>query len=235
VNQQSFQFKAIGQIHSCYKEKFAIPRQAGLVKTAMASIELYPPYNHPDSLKGIDEISHLWISFIFHEHLNYDFKNLVNPPRLNGEKKGVYATRSPFRPNPLGLSVVKLERIRLENDTPYLEISGGDFLDKTPVVDIKPYIQYADIIKEAYDPYSLIKLPQFKISFTDNALLAIEKIKPSIPSIKEFILELLAQDPRPIYTRKIKSHYSAKLYDYDLTWNIEGEDILVLDLLTIKD
>ncbi|MBF0263926.1 MAG: tRNA (N6-threonylcarbamoyladenosine(37)-N6)-methyltransferase TrmO [Gammaproteobacteria bacterium] len=232
---ESFKFNTIGIVHSCFKEKFTIPRQSGLVTSATATIELLAPYNHLDTVKGLEQVSHLWISFIFHQHLNKTFKNRVSPPRLNGEKKGVYATRSPFRPNPLGLSVVKLEKIKMDNEGILLEVSGGDFLDKTPIVDIKPYISYADKIEDAIDPFSEIYMPQFEISFSDRVLLKIDKIERTIPNIKIFIEQLLTQDPRPNYTKKIKSEYRAKIYDYDLIWHIDGQNILVLDLLAVKD
>lgn len=233
MNPDYFQFKAIGIIHSCYKEKFSIPRQSGLVPSAEATLELFTPYNHPETLNGLEEISHLWISFIFHQHIHHSFKNQVNPPRLNGKKKGVYATRSPFRPNPLGLSVVELKSINIEADKVSLSIKGGDFLDQTPVIDIKPYIQYSDALSNTREPYSAIKKPEFEISFSEIALKKVKIAEKETPLIKQVIVELLSEDPRPVYTKKIKSEYHVRIYDYDLSWHIEQNQVLVVDLKKI--
>ncbi|MCK5844265.1 MAG: tRNA (N6-threonylcarbamoyladenosine(37)-N6)-methyltransferase TrmO, partial [Victivallales bacterium] len=126
----------IGIIHSCFKEKFGIPRQSRLIQSATATLELIAPYNVEEALRGIEEFSHLWIVFAFHESVCEKFQPTVRPPRLGGNTRvGVFATRAPFRPNPIGLSVVELKGV---NKTT-LELAGGDFLDGTPVLDIKPY------------------------------------------------------------------------------------------------
>jgi tRNA-Thr(GGU) m(6)t(6)A37 methyltransferase TsaA len=141
-----FSLSPIGTIHSCYGEKFGIPRQPGLVKSATATLELLPPYNSPDALRGLDGFSHLWVIFLFHQSTRNQWKATVRPPRLGGnERVGVFASRSNFRPNPIGLSVVEL----LTVEGTQLHLGGGDFLDGTPVLDIKPYLPYADCIPSA--------------------------------------------------------------------------------------
>lgn len=228
----SFHFHQIGIIHSCYKEKFAIPRQPGLVKHATASIELLAPYNHPDSLNGLEDFSHIWVSFIFHENIGKAFKHQVKPPRLNGVKKGVYATRSPYRPNPLGLSVVELKSIEINEKGCYLHLSGGDFLDQTPVIDIKPYIAYSDRIDKTQESYlpSLAEA-DFKVILSEVAEQKIQAIELRYPEIRLFIQELLSQDPRPYYTKKIKKAYSARVYDYDLHWVMDDNEVRVVDIM----
>lgn len=228
----NFTFEAIGIVHSCYKEKFAIPRQAGLVSSATAYIEFFKPYNHPDMFKGLEGFSHIWLSFVFDQHLNKGFNNLVSPPMLNGtEQFGVFATRSPYRPNPIGLSVVKLEQIQFREDSIFLHIKGADILDKTPILDIKPYIQYADSIENTDNGFtSNIKENEFTIYFSAHVDTQIIKAKKHIPDIRQFIEQLLSQDPRPHYNKSFKTHYCTKVYQYDLHWKINSKDIEVLSL-----
>ncbi|WP_040095556.1 tRNA (N6-threonylcarbamoyladenosine(37)-N6)-methyltransferase TrmO, partial [Aeromonas australiensis] len=145
-----FEIDTLGIIRSPYKEKFAIPRQPGLVKSARARLELLPPYDQPDVLRGIEQFSHLWLSFVFHQTMAQGWHPTVRPPRLGGnERVGVFATRSTFRPNPLGLSVVELHGVGRERGKLWLELGAVDLLDGTPIVDIKPYVPYADSLPDA--------------------------------------------------------------------------------------
>src|SRR5690554_2357523 len=140
---------SIGYIESPYRQKFAIPRQPGLVKSARGAIRLENEFAHPDCTRGLEEFSHLWVQFIFHETQAQGWKPLVRPPRLGGnEKRGVFATRSTFRPNAIGLSVVELVEVQL-SPKPKLIVRGLDLLDGTPIIDIKPYLPYADAIPNA--------------------------------------------------------------------------------------
>jgi len=236
VKTQSFTFEMVAIIHSCYKEKFAIPRQSNLVANAQAEIELLPPYDHENMLKGLDGFSHIWISFVFHQHINKGFNQLVSPPRLQGsEKFGVYATRSPYRPNPIGLSVVKLEQIISRDKQLFLLVSGGDFLDQTPVIDIKPYIEYADSLQDTKKGWVKgIAAPDFEISFSDKALQQILQAEKNIPDMSQFIMQLLKQDPRPHYTKSFKNDYFCKVYQYDLHWQINKNMIIVKSLDFLK-
>src|SRR5690554_7581282 len=146
----SWSLETLGRIHSCYQEKFAVPRQPGLAPSAFATLELLPPYNQAALVEGLETFSHLWISFIFHQNLEQGWKPKVRPPRLGGNKKvGVFASRSTFRPNGLGLSVVELVDINHTKQETRIEIAGLDLLHGTPIVDIKPYIPYADALTNA--------------------------------------------------------------------------------------
>ncbi len=228
----SFTFQTIAIIHSCYKQKFAIPRQSGLVTEAQAQIELIPPYNHPDMLKGLEGFSHIWLTFVFDKHHDKGYKNLVSPPRLNGaDEYGVFATRSPYRPNPIGLSVVELVGIESQQESIFLNIKGADLLDKTPIIDIKPYIDYADSIKDTRSGFTTqLQGNNFNIQFSHLAEADVLSAQKSQPNIRRFILQLLSQDPRPHYTTSIKSHYCTKIYNYDLHWDINGKEIEVTSL-----
>ena len=143
-NPNRYSLDQVGVIHSCFKEKFATPRQPGLVTAALAQVELIEPFNQIDTVDGLEGFSHIWLSFIFHQTLGQGWKPKVRPPRLGGNKKlGVFATRSTFRPNPLGLSLVKLESIDTSKGV-ILHVSGADLIDQTPIVDIKPYLPWVE-------------------------------------------------------------------------------------------
>jgi tRNA-Thr(GGU) m(6)t(6)A37 methyltransferase TsaA len=145
-----FEFTAVGVIESPYKQKFAIPRQPGLIAEARGHLVLSPPFADDAIVRGIDSFSHLWLVFVFHETADKGWSPLVRPPRLGGnEKKGVFATRATFRPNPIGLSVVKLDGVERRGEQLVLKLSGIDLLDGTPVLDIKPYLPYADALPNA--------------------------------------------------------------------------------------
>ena len=170
VNNQ-WTVEPIGYISTPYKEKFAIPRQPGLVSSAMGCITLTSQENQQQMIRGLDKFSHLWLLFIFHQTEQQGWKPLVRPPRLGGnEKVGVLATRSTFRPNAIGMSVVKLEQItRVENKV-NIWVSGVDLLDHTPIVDIKPYIPYSDAVPDASASFAQ-SAPEdtLAVSFTDKA------------------------------------------------------------------
>ncbi|SFC39686.1 tRNA-Thr(GGU) m(6)t(6)A37 methyltransferase TsaA [Marinospirillum celere] len=196
----TFQLDNLGLIHSCYQEKFAVPRQPGLAPSAWATLELLPPYNQPETVEGLEAFSHLWLTFVFHENLEKGWKPRVRPPRLGGNlKQGVFATRSTFRPNGLGLSVVKLEGIDLSEGVK-LKLSGIDLVDGTPVVDIKPYLPWADslpLAEAAWAPEPPQLLP---VTFSLEADQQLND-HPEGTQLKQLISEVLAQDPRPAYQR----------------------------------
>lgn len=224
-------FEEIGYIDSCFKEKFGIPRQPGLVKEAKATLHLLPPYSQPEAVKGLDAYSHIWVQFIFHKSIPKLFKATVRPPKMGGNKRlGVFATRSNFRPNPIGLSVVKLEKIEIVNNQAVLHLKGGDFLDGTPVIDIKPYLPYSDIIEEASDGYGCIETPQVEVTFSEQATSEIVDAQQSYPNIREFIVELLKNDPRPGYQNDPDRVYGCNIYNYNLQWRQEGSQLTVISL-----
>ena len=222
----------IGIIHSCYKDKFAIPRQARLVTAATASIELYPPFNEIEAVRGLEDFSHLWISFIFHRHLGKGWSSTVSPPRLNGKQRfGVFATRASFRPNPIGLSLVEIDRIEQKGAQLFIHIKGADLLDKTPVIDIKPYVPYSDSIADARGGFTdQIKEQLFDVVFSSTADKECEQASQKYPHIRLFIQQLLAIDHRPYYFKNIDKSYATRVYEYNLTWRIHGQQVEVISL-----
>jgi len=232
----SFSFNPIGYVESCFKQKFGIPRQPGLVPSARGRLILLPEYSHPDIIRGLSAYSHIWIIFVFHQSIQEKFKNTVRPPRLGGnERMGVFATRSNFRPNPIGQSVVMLEKVDMENDRIVLSLSGIDILDKTPVLDIKPYITYSDYVEKASAGFAF-KAPekQFTVSFSAMAENCLQQLmSKDSKHLKTLITEVLSYDPRPAYETNKENHkiYSMQLYDYDVKWRVEGEEAMVEEIV----
>lgn len=222
-----FILNPIGTIHSCYGEKFGIPRQPGLVASATATLELLPPCDTPDALRGLDGFSHLWIVFLFHQTAHNPWKATVRPPRLGGnERVGVFASRSNFRPNPIGLSVVELLGI----DGTRLHLGGGDFLDGTPVLDIKPYIPYADSIPSANAAFAdNAPQPVNRVEFSPEAERAIEILENvQRPALRQLIADMLAYDPRPAYQSNDPDRlFGTSLFDLDVRWKQSGRTITV--------
>lgn len=218
----NFTFPAVGIVHSCFKEKFGIPRQPGLVTLSRASIELFPPYDDPSALAGLEHTSHLWVQFVFHANRRTDWKPKVKAPRLGGNKTlGVFATRSPIRPAPIGLSAVKLEGIETRHGKVLLHLSGVDLLDGTPVLDIKPYIPYADAIPHAHNGFA--PSPPAPIPVTIPAALleicAQYQARTGI-ALADLIQQILQQDPRPSYQApEPHRQYGMKLLDMDVRWH----------------
>ena len=230
MNPLQYTFNPIGTIHSCYREKFGIPRQSGLVKSATTTLELLPPYNISDALRRIGEFSHLWIIFIFHRSEHNSNKITARPPRLGGnERVGVFASRSPFRPNPIGLSVVEL----LEVDGIRLKLAGGDFLDGTPVLDIKPYIPYADSIPNANGAYAT-QPPEAhnQVRFSPKAAQLIQTLEnDSRPALRQLICDMLAFNPRPAYqTDDPDRIFGTRLFDLEIQWRQSNSNILVVEI-----
>lgn len=228
-----YNFNSIGTIHSCYKEKFGIPRQPALVNS-LATIEIDSTYSNKEAFRELETFSHIWVVFVFHEIKNMNWKATVRPPRLGGNQRiGVFASRSMFRPNPIGLSVVELKSIEQVNNKIILTIVGGDFLDLTPVLDIKPYISYADSVDTSLSGYAAEKPAiKFNVDFSDKARKVIESAKNKYPQLNDIVVEVLQLDPRPAYQGKnsLNKEFSIKLYDFDVNWEIEGENILVTSL-----
>jgi tRNA-Thr(GGU) m(6)t(6)A37 methyltransferase TsaA len=230
----STQIQAVAICHSPYKQKFGIPRQPGLVQ-AKGYIELAPEVNHLDAVRGIDQYSHLWLLFCFHENLSQGWKTTVRPPRLGGnEKLGVFATRSTFRPNGIGQSVVRLHGVVQRNGKVCLEISGMDLLDGTPIIDIKPYIPFSDAIIDAkagmaQDAPELIKVYFSALAESQIQTLCLED---AYADLSELIIGVLSQDPRPAY-KKAKQDpklYQVALYDVDIFWHLVNGSIEVIEI-----
>ena len=220
-----FDIDTLGIIRSPYKEKFAIPRQPGLVASARARLELLPPYDQPDVLRGIEQFSHLWISFVFHQTMAQGWHPTVRPPRLGGnERVGVFATRSTFRPNPLGLSVVELHGVGRARGKLWLELGAVDLLDGTPIVDIKPYIPYADSHPEARGGFAPDAPSPMAVEFSPEAELAIQRAQHHYPELRAFIAEVLAQDPRHAYRKQSddEREYGVHLHEFNVRWLVKN-------------
>jgi tRNA-Thr(GGU) m(6)t(6)A37 methyltransferase TsaA len=229
------EIKPIGVVHSCFKEKFGAPRQAGLVESATAQIEVIPPYNKPEAFEGLEQFSHIWVLFCFHQNLRQEWRPKVRPPRLGGNQKmGVFATRSSFRPNAIGMSAVKLERITSTNDKLLIHISGQDFIDQTPIIDIKPYIRYADAIPEAQSGFADTP-PQALLSVQfDQSCLPI--LNTQEKHLKKTIENILALDPRPAYRKETEAEriYGMKIENFDVKFRVKGKQAVVTEIIETK-
>ncbi len=222
-------FQPIGIIHSPYGEKFSVPRQPNLVSQGKGILRLLPPYNTPDSVRGLDQFSHLWLLFQFHQIKQNKVQTMVRPPRLGGnERVGVFASRSTHRPNPIGLSKVKLEKIEYKNNEVLLYLGSIDLIDSTPIFDIKPYIAYADSEVNAKSGFAQQK-PNKKllVTFTkevEQAVISCQKFaKYHIDDPITFIQEVIAQDPRPAYQQgKLTERvYGMLLAECNIRWKID--------------
>lgn len=224
---QQFTLNAIGVVRSPFKEKFTTPRQPGLTDTP-AIIELYAPYAMPGAVKGLDEFSHLWITFVFHAVQARTWKPLVRPPRLGGnDTRGVFATRSTHRPNPIGLSVVALENIDIDEGV-RLHVRGVDLLDGTPVLDIKPYLPYADRIDNAHGGFAQKQPPRMAVSWLLAARLAAEKISPEFCTLVE---DVLAYDPRPAYQDESERIYGVRLGGANVRFRVSPRGAEITEVL----
>lgn len=227
-NQQPIQFQPIGIIHSCFKEKFATPRQPGLVPAATAQVEMLAPYNVADAFEGLADFSHIWLNFAFHQTAQQGWKPKVRPPRLGGNAKlGVFATRSTFRPNPLGLSLVKLEAIDTSKGV-ILHVSGADLIDQTPILDIKPYLPWVESIPNAKSGFAgddqVLRLP---IEYSEQA----QHVLKQRPELIALIEQVLLHDPRPAYQRDPERIYGCQLEDINLRWQVGIQHINVVEII----
>lgn len=231
-----YSIEPIGVVHSCYREKFGIPRQPGLVDAAKAVVELYPEYAPKESVQGLEDCSHIWIIFLFHKTADQGWKPQVRPPRLGGNvKRGLYATRSMFRPNPIGQSLVKLDSVEV-GKVVKLNVSGIDLLDKTPVIDIKPYIPYAENISDASaGEFQQAPMSRISVSFADNALSQLEPFTKKHPELKLLIEQVLAQDPRPAYHNEEGRQYGVRLHDLNICWVVDSEGFCVTSIEKVLD
>lgn len=211
----TFEFQAIGFIQSCYKEKFGIPRQPGLAPAAKGQLKLVAPFNHPDAVRGLEKSSHIWLQFVFHQCLRDNWKPTVRPPRLGGnERIGVFATRATFRPNPIGLSVVKLEKIEINGQDVVLHLSGLDLVEGTPILDIKPYIPYVDQVSEAENTLASESPEILPVIWSESAQQQLINYEGQFGSFKTLVDQVLQQDPRPAYR---KSQSEEKIYGIQLS------------------
>lgn len=217
----------IAHMRSDFPTKFGIPRQSGLVSELRSTIVFTPAYRNPDALRGLEGFSHLWIIWQFSEAVRSDWSPTVRPPRLGGNTRlGVFATRSPFRPNALGLSCVKLEAVRQDDALgTVIDVSGADLMDGTPIFDIKPYIPYADCHPEALGGFT---------SQADEYLLTVDfppALLERLPNDKqEAAIRVLTHDPRPSYQRKPNRVYGVAFAGFDIRFTVQDTLLTVTDV-----
>ncbi|MCJ0974509.1 tRNA (N6-threonylcarbamoyladenosine(37)-N6)-methyltransferase TrmO [Pseudomonas sp. PS1] len=226
-----YRVSPIGFVRSCFKEKFAIPRQPHLAPAARGVLELVAPFDQAVALEGLEQVSHVWLLFLFHEALEAQPRLRVRPPRLGGNRMvGVFATRSTHRPNGIGQSVVRLEGV----EPGRLRLSGIDLLDGTPVLDIKPYVPYADAIAEARNELAAEAPGAIAVQWTENALAQARQQAGRLSEpLVELIEQCLAQDPRPAYqVPPPERRYGTRLWDVDVRWHYPAPDrIRVLEVV----
>jgi tRNA-Thr(GGU) m(6)t(6)A37 methyltransferase TsaA len=229
----SYTFEPIGVIRSPYKEKFGIPRQSSLVRAARSQLELLPPYNQRDAVRGLEGFSHIWIEFVFHQTAHRGWTPLVRPPRLGGNAKvGVFASRSSHRPNPIGLSLVELAGIDLSQGV-CLNLIGADLLDGTPVLDIKPYIPFIEARPQAVSGFVDGPPPELTVDWSPQARRQLLALNGNTPDLAALIDQVLAQDPRPAYQDDPLRCYGVKLHALDVRFKVVDGVARVLEINAI--
>lgn len=223
----SITIEPIADIYTDFPEKFGIPRQSGLAESLVSKIVLRPGFNSPDAVRGIEDFSHIWIIWHFSENSGDNWSPTVRPPRLGGNKRmGVFATRSPFRPNNLGLSSVRLLRVEYdENLGPVLYVSGVDLMDKTPIFDIKPYLPFTDSHADAVFGFAQRHLDD------DAELVYDEDLLNILPESKRRgLLDVLRGRPAPSYHTDKDRVYKMSFAGFDISFSMDEEKVFLLDI-----
>lgn len=233
----NYSLEPIATLHSPFKEKFATPRQPGLTPSVCAKIIFNPDFATPEAVRGLEGFSHLWLIFLFHQNWQKGWKPTVRPPRLGGNQRiGVYASRSPFRPNPLGLSTVKLLSIESKEGEVSLQVQGADLVDGTPILDIKPYVPYGDSIPEATGGFAE-EAPKatLQVEFSPRAKKQMAQYQKDSPELETMLLETLRLDPRPAYRHnKEDSQEYGFLFDrYNIRWTVQDRQLTVLEIQAV--
>lgn len=226
------ELKIIAKIHTEFRDKFGIPRQSGLVPSLRGEIVFEPPYRSMDAVRGLEEFSHIWLLWEFSKAKRGNDSLTVTPPRLGGKvKKGVFATRAPYRPNSIGLSSVKLEEIYYdEKKGPILVVAGADLLDGTPIYDIKPYLPYTDSHPDAKGGFAdAHKEDGIKVLFPSEYQ---EKMPENL---REKAMDVLRQDPRAAYNKKPDYVYGMSFAGYDIRFTISEDTLVVQDVINLSD
>ncbi|AUX92478.1 tRNA (N6-threonylcarbamoyladenosine(37)-N6)-methyltransferase TrmO [Mixta gaviniae] len=230
-----FTFEQIGVIRSPWKEKFAVPRQPGLIEDGGGELHLLPPYNQQEAVRGLEAFSHLWLLFVFHQTMAGGWRPTVRPPRLGGNARmGVFATRSTFRPNPIGMSLVELKGVRCHKGQVALELGSLDLVDGTPIVDIKPYLPFAEALPQARAGFAQSAPPAaMPVRFSALAQQQLADHQQRYPQLARFIAQVLAQDPRPAYRKgeEPDREYAVWLLDFNVRWRVtaQGTEVVALD------
>ena len=223
----------VAVVHSPFREKFGIPRQPGLIKDVPAQVVLLPPFNRTEAVRGLEDFSHLWLIFQFHACAAFDGSMTVRPPRLGGNQRlGVFATRGTHRPNPIGMSVVTLERIDCDAGIT-LHIRGGDLLDGTPVYDIKPYLYYADAVLEAKSSFAhLAPEIELQVEMSNELRERCMVLEKERAGLFDLIRQVIGHDPRPAFKKgDEKRIYGVKLYDLDVRFTVKDGVATVIEIV----
>lgn len=218
--------KIIAHIKNDFTSKFGIPRQSGLVPEMMSQIIFEPEFRNPDAIRGLEDFSHLWLIWNFSQSKPTESLT-VRPPRLGGNKRmGVFATRSPFRPNPIGLSCVKIEKIEIDADLgPVISVLSADLMDGTPIYDIKPYIPYADCIPNAVGGFAdNVKEYRLNVNMPSDICGDIDE------KFKSALYEILANDPRPSYQNEPERIYSFEFGEYKICFKADEKNLTLTEL-----
>ena len=224
---QEFTMRPIARIHSDFSTKFGVPRQSGLVDSLEATVVFEPEFRNPDALRGLEGFSHIWLVWVFDQAVRKDWSPTVRPPRLGGNTRmGVFATRSPFRPNPIALSCVKLAGMEETADHGMvLRILGADLMDGTPILDIKPYIPYADSPPEALGGFAAVPAGE-----TLEVIIPPELLEKVPESRREALRGVLAQDPRPHYQEDSERIYGFGFAGVEVKFSVNGKKLTVRDI-----
>lgn len=221
---QEINMKVIAHIRTDFPSKFGIPRQAGVVSALRGKVVFEPEFRNPDALRGLEGFSHLWLIWQFSEAVRPKWSPTVRPPRLGGNTRlGVFATRSPFRPNAIGLSCVRLEQVSLHTqDGPVLEVSGADLMDGTPILDIKPYIPYADSHPDAREGFTSAGWERMlEVEFPPELLSRVPEEK------REALIGVLSNDPRPPYQTDPERIYGLPFGGLEVRFTVSGQRLTV--------
>lgn len=233
TDNESFTLAPLGHIHSCFTSKFGIPRQPGLCRHARGHIALLAPFDTEEAFRGLDDFSHVWVTFLFHQTPEGPFRPLIRPPRKGGNyKQGVFASRSPFRPNRLGLSLLRHHGLFRQQGQLCLALSGLDLVTGTPVLDIKPHLPWCDAPADASARWAALPPEPVAVDFLPSTRAVLAALTPRYPQLEALIRDLLGQDPRPAY--KKTGHdpriYGMRLYDIDVHWQSVNGRIQVTNL-----
>lgn len=234
-----FSFEAIGYIETPFHERFGTPRQPGLVPSATGTIRLRTELNLSDALDGLEGFSHVWLVFVFHQNTNKGIKTKVHPPRLEGAKIGLFATRTPHRPNPIGLSVVKLERI----EGGCLYVSGVDLVNGTPILDIKPYLPSAECLPDATVGWTQNRPERtIEVEIRTEAKEALARLGVDVEPTSRMIQEILELDPRPNFYKGTPDKpnpytdvYGFRLGDLNIVYRMQERRAIVIDVERFVD
>ena len=226
MSNETMTLKVIAHIHTAFPTKFGIPRQSGLVDGLRGEIIFTPEYRNADALRGLEDFSHIWLVWQFSGAVRESWSPTVRPPRLGGNTRmGVFATRSPFRPNPIALSCVKLAGIRQTAEGPVLRVRGADLVNGTPILDIKPYIPYADSRPDALGGFAAVPAGETLSVSIPPALLA------QVPAERQEALRgVLAQDPRPHYQKDPERVYGFSFAGFEVRFTVDGDQLTAREI-----